>query len=465
LQCADFQGIAIKKINTLTHTDLMSIFFRCFCTIAFFAFVFSSCLTTANQYQKLAPGVWRGVIEIEKPFYPAKDKRKKSTVLLVRDQYLEGELPFNFTVNYTDELHFYIEIFNGTERIRCDSIAYGWDKTTAHDTMNIFFPEYQSYIHADIRGNLMAGEWIVTSKENYRIPFRAKSGQGHRFTTMQEKPVADLTGEWATNFGINEPKPERAIGEFRQKDNHLEGTFRTETGDYRFLEGTVQGEEFSMSCFDGSHAFLFSGKIKGDSLQGEFRSGTHYKTLWTAWKDPKFKLGNPDSLTLVKKNANQTLLLDLKTPEGKAIKYPSADFDGKVKIFTVSGTWCPNCRDEQLFLKEFFEKNPDLAQKTAVTVLSFERGDDIFKINKQLTHYKKQLGIPFDIVYAGKAKTEEAAKILPFLDKIMAFPTLLVLDKKGKIQKVHTGFDGPATSKYADFKNEFATLMQKLCNE
>jgi hypothetical protein len=98
-------------------------------------------------------------------------------------------------------------------------------------------------------------------------------------------------------------------------------------------------------------------------------------------------------------------------------------------------------------------------------VLSFERGDDISKINQQLTHYKKQLGIPFDIVYAGKAKTEEAAKILPFLDKIMAFPTLLVLDKKGKIQKVHTGFDGPATSKYADFKNNFATLLQKLCNE
>jgi thiol-disulfide isomerase/thioredoxin len=442
----------------------MVIHFRYFCFIAIVTFIFSGCLTTTNTYQKLAPGIWRGVIEIEKPIYPAKDERKKETVLLVREQYTPGELPFNFTVNYTDDLHFYIEISNGTERIRCDSIAYGWDKQTAHDTMNIYFPEYQSYIHADIRGNLMSGEWIVTTKDNYRIPFRAKSGQGHRFTTMQEKPKADLTGEWATLFGINEEKQEKAIGEFRQKDNHLEGTFRTETGDYRFLEGTVQGNKFSMSCFDGSHAFLFSGKIKGDSLIGEFRSGTHYRTIWTAWRDPKFQLGNPDSLTLVNKN-NQNIQLDFKTPEGKAIKYPSSDFDGKVRIFTVSGTWCPNCRDEQLFLKEYFEKNPEMTSKVAVTVLSFERGTDLTKINNQLINYKKQLGIPFDIVYAGKATTAEAAKVLPVLNKVMAFPTMLILDKKGKVQRVHTGFDGPATSKYADFKRDFASLIDKLSKE
>jgi thiol-disulfide isomerase/thioredoxin len=444
------------------HT--VSIYYRYFWILAIFSAAFSGCITNTNIYQKLAPGVWRGVIEIEKPYYPAKDERKRDNVLLVREQYLSGELPFNFTINYTDEQHFYVEITNGSERIRCDSIAYGWDKSTAHDTINIYFPEYQSYIHADIRGNLMAGEWIVTTKENYRIPFRAKSGQGHRFTTLQEKPTADLSGEWASLFGVNEEKPEKAIGEFRQKDNHLEGTFRTETGDYRFLEGTVQGDKFSLSCFDGSHAFLFSGKIKGDSLQGEFRSGIHYRTLWTAWRDPKFKLGNPDSLTVVNKS-NQTLQLDLKTPEGKAIKYPSAEYDGKIKIFTVSGTWCPNCRDEQVFLKEYFQNNPEMAKITAVTVLSFERGTDQMKINNQLINYKKQLGIPFDIVYAGKATTADATKVLPFLSKIMAFPTMLILDKKGKIQRVHTGFDGPATSKYADFKAEFASLLEKLSNE
>jgi thiol-disulfide isomerase/thioredoxin len=441
---------------------MLTTLLRSFCIAAIFgSCFFSGCITTDNTYQKLAPGIWRGVIEIEKPYYPAKDERKRDNVLLVREQFTPGELPFNFTVNYTDATHFYIEISNGTERIRCDSIAYGWDKATAHDTMNIYFPEYQSYIHADIRGNLMAGEWIVTTKDNYRIPFRAKSGQGHRFTTMQVPPSIDLSGEWATLFGINEEKPEKAIGEFRQKVNHLEGTFRTETGDYRFLEGTVQGDKFSMSCFDGSHAFLFSGKIKGDSLLGEFRSGTHYKTLWTAWRDPKFKLGNPDSLTTVNKGS-QNMQFNLKTPEGKSIKYPSVDFDGKVRIFTVSGTWCPNCRDEQVFLKEYFQNNPTKAKQSAVTVLSFERGKDIFKINKQLTNYKKQLGIPFDIVYAGNATTADATKILPFLNKIMAFPTMIIVDKKGKIQRVHTGFDGPATSKHAEFKQNFADLMEQM---
>jgi hypothetical protein len=39
---------------------------------------------------------------------------------------------------------------------------------------------------------------------------------------------------------------------------------------------------------------------------------------------------------------------------------------------------------------------------------------------------------------------------------------MIIIDKKGKIRRVHTGFDGPATSKYADFKAEFKAFVQQL---
>jgi thiol-disulfide isomerase/thioredoxin len=126
------------------------------------------------------------------------------------------------------------------------------------------------------------------------------------------------------------------------------------------------------------------------------------------------------------------------------------------------GTWCPNCRDEQLFLREFMAENPDLARDMAVVGFAFERHKDAAQANAQLLQYKKKMGIPFDIVYAGKADKNEAAKFFPALDKVMAFPTMIVLDKNNVVRHIHTGFDGPATSRYAAFKAEFKDLITAL---
>lgn len=427
--------------------------------LIFSIFFFARCVTTDSSYTRVAPGMWRGVLELEKYRVPVNDK---DTVMILYDQFKPGELPFNFEVTYIDDERFFVEIINGSERIRVDSIQYGRDRSQARDTMNIWFPEYQSYIHAEIRGGVMQGEWVVTTKEDYRIPFYAHAGRGYRFTPLKETPLSDLSGSWATLFGV-EGKPEdleKAIGEFKQQGNHLEGTFRTETGDYRFLEGTVQGRKFFLSCFDGAHAYLFSGSIRNDSLQGEFRSGHRYQTLWTAWKDPNFTLGAADSLTHLKQGGK--ISFAVKTPEGKDLVYPSAAFDNKIKVFTVMGTWCPNCRDEQVFLTEFLKENPDLAKEMAVVGFSFERNKDVAQANAHLSAYKTKMGIPFEIVYAGKADKASAAAFFPALDQVMAFPTMIIIDKQNQVRQIHTGFDGPATSKYADFKQKFTRLIQEL---
>ena len=418
------------------------------------------CITTDTSFTRVAPGIWRGVLELEKFRVPVRDK---DTIFVLHEQFKDGELPFNFEVKYMDEERFYIEFINGAERIRVDSIQYGRDRSRARDTMNIHFPEYQTYIHAEIRGNTMQGEWVVKNRDNYRIPFYSQAGRDYRFTNLTQAPDQNLTGEWATLFGTETPTPEKAIGEFKQTGNRLEGTFRTETGDYRFLEGTVQGRKFWMSTFDGVHAYMFSGSIKGDSLFGEYRSGKHFRTLWTAWRDPNFKLGNADSLTTLKTGAN--ISFSLKTPEGRDLAFPSQAYDGKIKIFTILGTWCPNCRDEQVFLKEFLQQNPEAAKDMALTGFAFERHKDPAEANVHLLEYKKKMGIPFDIVYAGKSDKAEAEKLFPALNKVMAFPTMIILDKQNKVRRIHTGFDGPATSQYETFKKEFAELIETLRKE
>ncbi len=434
---------------------------RYFCFFALCALCLHACLTADSSFTRVAPGTWRGVLVLDKYRVPVRDK---DTVFVLHDAFKEGELPFNFEVKYLDNERFYIEIANGSERIRCDSIVYGRDRSRARDTMNIHFPEYQSYLHVEIRGNAMQGEWVVTTKENYRIPFYALAGVAHRFTPLTQAPQADLSGEWAVLFGTETDKPYKAIGAFKQMGNHLEGTFRTETGDYRFLEGTVQGRKFHLSCFDGSHAYLFSGSIRQDSLNGEFRSGKTGRALFLAWRDPNFKLGDADALTSLKSGA-APISFAFDNAEGKPIRFPGPAYEGKVKIFTLMGTWCPNCRDEQVFLVDFLKKNPSLAPQIAITAFAFERNNTPEQANAHLRAYKQKMGIPFDIVFAGKADKSEAAKVFPALSEVLAFPTMIVLDKQNKVRRIHTGFDGPATSKYEDFKTTFSALMTEMVKE
>lgn len=432
---------------------------RIFLWVSALFLVFNGCVTTNSSFTKVAPGTWRGVLELSRYSVPVRDK---DTVFILHEAYKEGELPFNFEVKYTDPEHFYIEIINGTERIRCDSIRYGRDKTNARDTVNIYFPEYQSYIHVDVRGDVMQGEWVVTTKDNYRIPFYAQAGRPYRFTPLQEKPAGDLNGAWATLFGAETDSPSKAIGEFKQKGNHLEGTFRTETGDYRFLEGSVQGRKFMLSCFDGSHAFLFYGSLRNDSLFGEFRSGKTHRELFTSWRDPAFQLGRADTLTTVRSGAETKVAFDLVTPEGKRLVFPSPEFGDKIKVFTIMGTWCPNCRDEQMFMARYLKEHPDMAARMRVVGFAFERNKTPEDANAHLLQYKSKLGLPFDLVYAGKADKEAAQKVFPELNKVMAFPTLLILDQHNVIRYVHTGFDGPATSQYAAFAETFDKVLRSL---
>jgi thiol-disulfide isomerase/thioredoxin len=407
----------------------------------------NSCVSADKEYSRVAPGMWRGVLELEHFRIPVD---KKDTVILLYDQFKPGELPFNFEVKYLDDEKFYLEIMNGTQRIRLDSIQYGRDRTKARDTMNVWFPEYASYLHAEIRGGVMSGEWVVTTKNNYRIPFYAHAGRGYRFTGLSEKPLKDISGQWATLF----------IAEFKQQGNHLEGTFRTETGDYGYLEGTVQGRKFWLSCFDGAHAFLFSGSIKEDSLQGEFRSGHLFRTLWTAWQDPGFLLGDADTLTHVK--PGESIQFKVNTPSGQEITFPSPSMNNKIKVFTVMGTWCPNCRDEQIFLRDFLKENPEIASEMEVIAFSFERHEDPAKANQHLQQYRQKMNLPYEVVYAGKANKDAASQFFPALNHVMAFPTMMILDKKNQVRRVHTGFDGPATSKHEAFKSGFKSFIQSL---
>ena len=52
------------------------------------------------------------------------------------------------------------------------------------------------------------------------------------------------------------------------------------------------------------------------------------------------------------------------------------------------------------------------------------------------------------------------------LNHVLSYPTSIFIDKMGKVRKIHTGFNGPATGeKYEEFKKEFEDFVDELLEE
>jgi thiol-disulfide isomerase/thioredoxin len=426
-------------------------------------FSLNACFVIENRYTAIAPGMWRAVLQLTPTTITPNKKGEplEEKMNLKFQESTEGELPFLFEVKYTNDTTFYIEIINGEERIlvQADEINMGRDRQTGKDTILINFPVFGSYIRGVVQERVMEGEWVVPAKRQ-SITFIAHYGQNHRFTTLNKKNTTDLTGKWETIFNYEDSAAYNAVGEFKQNGNQLRGTFRTETGDYRYLDGEVQGDKLYLSCFDGSHAFLFEAKIKPDgSLYGIFRSGKTGQEIWSAKRNEKFDLRNAQSLTKVN---TEDKSIDFTFPNADGRNISLKDYAGKVKIVNIMGTWCPNCRDETKFLTEYLKNNP--SDKLAVISLAFERNEEVAV--KQVRTYKEKMNIPYEILIAGTTTNKaKAGEKLPWLNEVMAFPTTLFLDKNNKVRRIHTGFDGPATGKYPEFVKDFDAFVKTLLTE
>ena len=99
----------------------------------------------------------------------------------------------------------------------------------------------------------------------------------------------NISGRWAVMFSSDTGKKATSIGEFVQNGNNVTGTFLTPTGDYRYLQGVVTGNQLILSGFDGAHAVLFEATVWNDVTirSGNFYSGAKYSEQWTAVKNTK----------------------------------------------------------------------------------------------------------------------------------------------------------------------------------
>ncbi|MDQ2752048.1 MAG: TlpA family protein disulfide reductase, partial [Bacteroidota bacterium] len=206
-----------------------------------------------------------------------------------------NNIVFNFSVERKNNKSVWY-IHNAAERLLVDSIRQHGD------SLLIQMPFFASGFQLLIKNNQqLEGAYVKTNgAKPLPMRFTAIHGVSYRYAATAS-PLYDVTGQWETYFGKNKKKGEYAIGEFAQNKNGIvTGTFRTATGDYRYLEGRVNGDSLLLSGFDGGHAVLFSAKIKNDTTlsDGFVYSGATSKQDWTATKNNKAQL--PDGYDMTK---------------------------------------------------------------------------------------------------------------------------------------------------------------------
>jgi thiol-disulfide isomerase/thioredoxin len=275
------------------------------------------------------------------------------------------------------------------------------------------------------------------------------------------EPLA-IAGRWRVQF---ERDPHPSVGVFEADPyapGEVRGTFLTVTGDYRYLAGTARGDELALSCFDGAHAFLFRARRGPDGgLSGDFWSGAKWHEKWTAVRDADAAL--PDAFGLV--NVQRGVALgELVYPgvdgERRALK---SDF-GRATIVQLFGTWCPNCGDAGLFLRELEREYG--ARGLAIVGLAFEHGGDLAAQRARVAAYAERRGGTWPIFLAGPSDKAAAGKVFPVLDKVLAYPTTLFVDADGVVRAVHTGFAGPATgAAHTELAAAFRARIERLLAE
>lgn len=373
---------------------------------------------------------------------------------------LNDRLSLPFEVVYCEGKAPKLAVVNGEERIE---LRFLLEKK---DSMYFEFPEIagQLVFHKTER----KGYWLNLNKNlPTKIPFQFYAAQSPAHNVRLDLRLDSLPQAFSGTYDVqftDANGTEKAIGIFQQNGAQIEGTFRTETGDYRFLSGGVVNGKMMISCFDGLHAFLFEAQASsGNALSGTFYSGMRYQASWTGVLNPNAELTSPYSISRPLTDRSP-LILEVKTSKGKKRTLDQRFFQGEPCVVQIMGTWCPNCLDETRYFMSLKEK--DAFKSVHFVMVGFENGANDKDRLQRLKKYARKIDLNYSFYLGGEASTKQAGIVFNALNGVYSFPTTLFLNKKGEIVQVHSGFDGPGTGVHFTHLQEATEgLLLKLLEE
>jgi peroxiredoxin len=371
-----------------------------------------------------------------------------------------GELPIHLEINPGSKAGYLaIQVINGAEK---SSLGESYFRG---DSLVIPFDLYDSeFLFRVTKNNEMKGYFVKKRNEKtvYKLPVTAIAGAADRFVGLQPATV-NISGKWMADFFSDATNHSPGVGIFEQKGNQVTGTFLRTSGDYRFLQGNVSGDSLLLSYFDGSGIYMLRAKVKANTFIGRFTSGLSGERKVEGQLDPNAALPDLKKLTFLKPGFDR-IDFTLPTTSGEQVSLKDERFKNKVVVIELMGSWCPNCLDESRYLSPFYKRYKD--KGVEVLGVAFENSADIAVSGPKINNFQKKIGISYPLLFAGTAEDKTIEKVLPMLSKMNGYPTTFIIDKKGMVREIHTGFSGPGTGKYyADWISDFEHTIQSLLAE
>jgi len=218
-------------------------------------------------------------------------------------------------------------------------------------------------------------------------------------------------------------------------------------GDTGSLYGSWTGQSYNISHFSAAGPALYSLTPQADGtllVSNLLRADVNEQQNLVARRPAQARAASlpgptdPTQQTSVK-DPSERFKFSFPDLNGKVVSNTDPQFDGKVVIVSIGGSWCPNCHDEAPFLESLYKQFH--SRGLEIVNLSFEEADQL-KDPTRLRAFIARYGLTYTVLVAGE--TEQLNEKVPQGVNLNCWPTSFFLGRDGRVREVHAGFAGPA---------------------
>lgn len=305
-------------------------------------------------------------------------------------------------------------------------------------------------LRLDLQDKTLSGVYH-SYRSNRDIPVEARP---HQPAPPPAAPPAKLEGEWHA-YIAKRPGPAWQVL-LRQTGSEIKGTILRVDGDDGVLVGRVDGTHFAMSHFAGDRPVALTGDVQTDGTLSLKLGATELFALRPEAARARNLPPPADPATWAKaKNPDEPFRFRFPDLNGRG--FTDADFKGRPLIVTITGSWCPNCRDEAPFLGELYRQYH--AKGLEIAAFCFEEAADTEHV--QLRAFVRKFAMAYPALLAGEPANLKAT--VPQIENLSAYPSSIYIGRDGLVRAVHTGFPSPGSGEeLTRVKDEIRTLVERM---
>ncbi|MEI9979367.1 MAG: TlpA disulfide reductase family protein [Edaphobacter sp.] len=347
-------------------------------------------------------------------------------------------------------------LINGPESSAASSAVFSGNH------LLLTFNYYAKTLDATLTDGHLSGSFGTTTTR-YPIDLTEHDGTAAKSSGAAQ----DIGGDW--EIAVKSAKGESAWQlrvEPAKSGGEVRAVIQRIDGDTGSLYGQWTGKDYRISHFTAAGAALYSLAPQADGtllVSNLLRTDQDNLVARRPAQARAAKLAGPTDPTEQTRMKDPSARFAFSFPDltGKVISNSDPQFDGKVVIVAIGGSWCPNCHDEAPFLESLYKQFH--SRGLEIVNLSFEEGDQL-KDPARLRAFIARYGLTYTVLVAGD--TDELNAKVPQAENLNCWPTSFFLGRDGRVREVHAGFAGPANPQaHEALVKETTELVEQLLAE